>query len=96
MITHSIVLYKEPRAPVGKEMHKECIFERTLTRLNENVFYEGGHYKVKGSKEEGVLIFICSKLDEVEWDGLKVKFLELWFPDTQKTELYHPSDLKAV
>lgn len=95
MITHSIHAHHSVHIPTKIEEHRTRIFERTLNKLNTAVFYEGGNFKIKGTSKTGVLIYICQKINEVEWDGLKVKLLELWFPDTQTTDLFHPSDLKA-
>lgn len=96
MITHSITVYHKPIQEPGNFSHRERIFERTLAKLDQSVFYEGGTYITSRSKEKGTLIYICQKIQEVEWDGLKVKLLELWFPDSQTTHLFHPSDLKEI
>lgn len=96
MIIHKIDAYPEPplsRKERKKQKHRETIFSRTKEKLGDK-FSLGETYLVKNTGETGTLIYIYDDLKEVLWDGMKVKFLELWFADSQLTDLYHPSDLE--
>jgi len=99
MITHQIVKYSDPvkkrRIKAGGKEHLEYIYNKTFDKvLNDNFFQEGKTYSVADRAEKGHLIDIVIDYDKVEWTGMKVRFLELWFPSTNEFALYHPSDLK--
>jgi len=96
MIVHSIfqTVVKKNKYVAGSDAHKEFIFRKTLEKMDQEKYILGHSYTVKGKKERGNLVYICERLDEVEWEGLKIKILEVWFPGEGTTTMYHPSDLK--
>lgn len=95
MIVHSITIHSPKWVPKN-ERRRNAIFERSLRKLDPNTYFLGQNFKVKGTPVGGTLIYICKNIDEAEWDGMKLKFLELWISDTQLVELYHPSDLEVL
>lgn len=98
MITHEIVRWKaKPRLKGGSHEHRTEIFNRTLENiLRFDSFIIGGEYHVRGVKEKGVLIGIQENIMFAEWDGLKVKIMEMWFSETNVLDIFHPSDLTKV
>jgi len=82
---------------VGTSEHRQWIFYNNLVKAEETGRYIlGNKFTAKGRKGTGQIINIVSNFDEVEWEGLKVKFLELWFSHEDFLGFYHPSDLKEV
>lgn len=101
MLTYEIVRYEQPakgdkpRFVSGSIEHRRYIFQRNLSTVNRDKrFKRGRAFYVRERKEKGTLLDILTDFDSVEWDGLKVKFLELWFPSVGTTFLYHQSDLE--
>lgn len=98
MITYSIGKREEkPVVVVGSDGHKHVIFARTVELVKHNPkFVIGDYYKLKGMKDAnvGMLIHIIDDFHAVEWDGLKVKCLEIWVDDLQEILLVHPSELE--
>lgn len=100
MLTHEIVRYSVPpvkkqKFRAGSDEHRMFIFSRTLEETRGNKRYRPGRaFKVRGKDEHGILMDIIDDIRFAEWEGLKVKFIELYFCKEQDTALYHPSDLK--
>jgi hypothetical protein len=103
MITHQIIRY-QPKMKVGKdgkpkfingsEEHRRYILERTVQATRAGEFHiEGNAYWIKGRSPNAILISICEDYKLVKWDGLKVLCMEVFIPDEQEFEMYHPSDL---
>ena len=82
---------KKPKFVSGSTDHRQFILDRALTELAEESLGDVVFVKGKGA---GTIIYIASDLSLVEWDGLKVKYIEVWFPETEETALFHHSDLK--
>jgi hypothetical protein len=100
LLTHEIVRYTKerkgdnPRFVNGSIEHRQYIFQRNLSTVNRDKrFRRGRSFFINERNEKGVIIDIINDFDTVEWDGLKVKFIELWFPTAGTTFLYHQSDL---
>lgn len=100
MLTHEIVRYKpvkekKPKFSNGSGQHREFIFQRHLqaSLKREDINY-GEQFYIKKFKEEGVVINIIDEIKQVEWDGLKPKFIELWFNKLGTSHLFHPNDLR--
>jgi hypothetical protein len=71
------------------------ILQRHLKSVwNDGRYRNGAEWYVPKIKEKGMIIGMVEQVDEAEWDGLKAKFIELYFPSLQTSYLYHPSDLR--
>ncbi len=82
---------------LGSTEHREYLLERALAHIYSDVKFEfGSECKVKGKEGPGIIINYCTKLDECEWEGLKIKNIELYFHHDNSFGLYHPSDIKAI
>lgn len=86
---------KKNKLDAGSNEHKEFIFNKTIKKTNQENYILGHSYQVNGRKQKGTLVYICENAKEAEWEGLKVKLMELWFSDDETTIMYHPSDLKG-
>ena len=104
MITQEITHWETTSKAKGKQKyeigsltHREYILFNNLEKAGASGKYNlGDTYTAKGRKGTGQLVAIMEDLREVEWEGLKVKFLEVWFSHEDFIGLYHPSDLKGV
>jgi hypothetical protein len=101
LLTYEIVRYtknipsKKQKFVSGSEEHRQFILQRNVEAARGNKLYQlGKSYYAPGTREKGTIISILTQLEYVEWEGLKVKFLELYFPEAMETRLYHPSDLR--
>lgn len=100
MLTFSISPYQhkrkdKPKFIHGTQEHKDFILHRAINTATESEKFEPGDcYFVHGCKEKGMILAYVFDPKVVEWEGLKPKFLELYFKDENLTRLYHPSDLR--
>jgi hypothetical protein len=84
----------KPRYINGSEEHRRFILERTVAQVKETKSHEENEwYKVAGRSPKAMLCNICEDYKVVKWDGLKVLCMEVFLPDEQEFELFHPSDL---
>ena len=82
---------------VGSDEHRQYIFDRNLETVNNDKTYEQGKiFRARGYKGIGVLIDVAQDVSLAEWEGLKVKFIEVWFDEEENSFMFHQSDLKAV
>jgi hypothetical protein len=99
MITMEVVRYAshakvKPKFVNGSEDHRRFIFSRTVNLTLENSAFDPGEtYYAPGMKEKGSVIGIETEFERVEWEGLKVKFIEVYFSRANVSHLYHPSEL---
>lgn len=103
MLVHTIDKYPspvtkkqdKPKFVHGSIQHKQYILERNYNSVNGvRSFLPGACWYAKGHKEKGIIIDLEKDVQLVEWEGLKVKFIELWFSGENKSFLFHPSDLR--
>ena len=106
MLTHEIVRYKppnyhvvkegKPKLVVGSNEHRAYILARNLAEVfNTDKYDPGSTVRAKGKRGTGIVINIEEDMKCVEWDGLKVKFIEVWFETDNSFELFHPSELRT-
>lgn len=113
MITHSIRVHKELvlREPKkgskewGAEKHKAIIFYKLRKRWKDGGWpiEPGSFVHIKGTRRMGQVFNAVDRLDVAEWDGLKCRFVEVYFDDVvnkndydEMFKLYHPDDLKVI
>jgi hypothetical protein len=108
MITKSITIYtppsididavptSKPKYIIGSVGHREFLITKSIEYAIAQNYDYGDEFTAHGHKGVGCLINIEDEIDTVEWDGLKVKFMELWFSEENDFALFHPSDLKKV
>jgi hypothetical protein len=85
----------KPKFVSGSLEHKQFILNRALqAAFNTGKYEPGDEYYATGSDELGMIIGIEPELENIEWEGLKAKFIELYFSNLNESYLYHPSDLR--
>lgn len=95
LLTYNIIKWKVPKPRAGSREHRHIIFERTIAAVGNNEeLYPGAEYFV--DEERCVILAFASTIEECEWDGLKVKCIEVWLYESQFCAMVHPSDLKEV
>jgi len=103
MLTQEITRYKPAPLPaaskvryvVGSRQHKQYILEKTYEEvINNDIYDPGSIIYMKGQPGRGMVMQVHKDLQDVEWDGLKVKFIELWFESNNSCVLAHPSELR--
>jgi hypothetical protein len=99
MLTQTIEKYAPPLQRVkpkfvqGSEAHKHYILRRAVEAVYNTKEYDcGEEWMYKGKL--GCIIGIAETLKEVEWEGMKAKFIELFFFEDNSVELAHFADLK--
>jgi len=104
MIVHSIERWElpkqkkqaKPKFVVGSEEHRQYILDRNYNFVSGNPDYQrGSTWYAKGHSKRGTIIDLLFDLNCVEWEGLKVKFIEMWFDGENISHLFHPSDLRS-
>ena len=104
VITHQINVhqpperkkYAKPKLVIGSDEHKAFIYGKTLGLTLEDKRYQPGEeWAVKGHTGEGVVLDFADFFTS-EWEGLKVKFIEMWMYGENQSILCHPSDLKEI
>lgn len=103
MITHNIQRYHAPRLTKERKLaekedeQRRNIFDRAWHKFFKNSSLQFGEaLRIKGTNKIGHIIGTVDYVEEVEWEGYKPKFLEVFIPSTQETILCHPSDLKEI
>ncbi len=106
MLTLEINKYQPPKQPeknryvVGSDEHKEYIFQRNALALAQNdSFYIGCKVRSKWHSGIGQVMGVCGSVKECEWDGLKVRLVEVFFPKEKEEHmfaLFHPSEIDFV
>lgn len=111
MIVMSITRYKHPPPPkrkgktyeskpklvVGSDEHKKFLITKSIENAIAAGFDFGDEFKAKGMGEKvGILINIEDKIETIEWDGLKVCNLELFFNHDNSFRMFHTSDIRKV
>lgn len=100
MLTHTIERWEsgkqtKPKFISGSVDHRQYILDRNYSNIKGNKsFCLGAEWYAKGHKKKGTIIDIIKDLESVEWEGLKVKFIEMWFDGENNSSLFHPSDLR--
>lgn len=99
MITHSINVYTTrgnarkidtpTRDGIGSEYHKRFILNKAL---KHNHFEEGDWVFYK--RKKGQITHIYDTFEDVEWDSLKARFIEVWV--NNELIVCHPSDLRRA
>lgn len=96
MIVHEIARYAhKAKFKAGSYEHRDQILKRNLIAVQTISALDPGEYVHVKGKGRGMIIYHEDDLRKVEWDGLKVKFIEVWFEKSNETEFFHPSDIKV-
>jgi len=81
----------KPKYKPGSPEHREFILARSVKAIKGDAKYAlNSLWYVPKYKEMGTLINIIETIEDVEWEGLKVLFLELYFPSDNLFILLHP------
>ncbi len=107
MLVQTIIKYHpphetaaKPKFRAGSDEHLSHIFLNHLNAaLNNSELQLGKSVNIKGrkrSQSRAVIIHIEENIELVEWTGFKCRFIEVWFPHTEETMLYHPSELETM
>jgi hypothetical protein len=98
MITHSIAVYKKVKDTQEKfkgiyrsNEHKRFIHRRVLQGCK---LVEGDSVSYSGHAGVVVGLLYDEDFSSVEWNDLECKCVEVFFYGSQKTELFHPNNLK--
>ena len=103
MIVQEIVRYtptvhisNKPKVLPGSAMHRQAIYSGTITKIKSepSKWDFGCEVRAKG-KGKGTIINYA-EYDFCEWEGMKVKPIEVWMHDKDDFIMFHPSDLTPV
>jgi hypothetical protein len=91
-------LMKKLKVVAGSSAHRELIFNRTWADVEANRKLEiGRHVCVHGFKKEKCqIINFEHDISKVSWEGLKVRFIEVYVPSADEIFMCHPSDLTPI
>ena len=85
----------KPKFVNGSFDHRAYILSRHVRSVrNDKRYRNGEEWYVPDIREKGIIIGMLDQVHEVEWDGLKAKFIEVYFSGKETSYLYHPSDLR--
>lgn len=80
----------------GSDDHLQHIFNSHLDSVfKDGVIEEGSSVVVRRNGKTGIVINIEKEIKNIEWEGYKCKFIEVWLYADDGVFLFHPSELKV-